>query len=130
MQRSDNGQWGLPGGHVDPGESVAEALAREVQEETGWRIARGALIGVYSDPVRQVIDYGGGSRVHSVNLCFAARPLEQGEPTTPEETLAQGFFPTDELPQPFVPIHEVRVADALRAFAAAAPGRPFEAVVR
>lgn len=114
MQRSDNGQWGLPGGHVEPGESLVDAVAREVHEETGWRIAVGDLIGVYSDPARQVIDYGGGNRVHSVNLCFAARALEPGEPTTPEETLDQGFFRTDALPEPFVPIHEIRVADALR----------------
>jgi 8-oxo-dGTP pyrophosphatase MutT (NUDIX family) len=29
-KRSDNGQWCLPGGAVDPGESVAEAIEREV----------------------------------------------------------------------------------------------------
>jgi ADP-ribose pyrophosphatase YjhB (NUDIX family) len=130
MQRSDNGQWGLPGGHVEPGESVVAAVAREVQEETGWRVAVGALIGVYSDPARQVIDYGDGNRVHSVNLCFAAMALEQGQPTTPEETLAQGFFATDALPEPFVPIHEIRVADALRGVAAEKFQRPIEVAVR
>ena len=34
-RRSDNGRWCLPGGGMDPGESVAEACAREVLEETG-----------------------------------------------------------------------------------------------
>jgi len=130
MQRSDNGQWGLPGGHVEPGESVAAAVAREVQEETGWRIAVDHLIGVYSDPARQVIDYGGGDRVHSVNLCFAARALAPGEPTTPEESLDQGFFSSDALPEPFVPIHAIRVADALCRGAVDALGRAEGVAVR
>ncbi len=34
-RRADNGQWCLPGGHVDPGETVAESCRREVEEETG-----------------------------------------------------------------------------------------------
>ena len=36
-----------------------------------------------------------------------------GAPTTPEETLDLGFFDEAALPRPFVPIHEIRVADAL-----------------
>ena len=46
MQRSDNGHWGLPGGYVEPGESVVAACAREVQEETGWAVEVGRLLGV------------------------------------------------------------------------------------
>lgn len=115
MQRSDNGCWGLPGGYVEPGESVVDATAREVLEETGVRVEVGALIGVYSDPARQVIEYDGGDRVQAVNLCFEGLAVGQGEPTTPEETLATGTFPADALPEPRVPIHDVRIADALDA---------------
>ena len=79
MRRSDNGDWGLPGGYVEIGESVAQAAAREVLEETGVRVEVGRLVGVYSDPSRQVIEYPDGRRVHAVNLCFEARPLGQGE---------------------------------------------------
>jgi ADP-ribose pyrophosphatase YjhB (NUDIX family) len=113
MQRSDNGSWGLPGGYVEPGESVADAVAREVLEETGVRIEPGRLVGVYSDPARQVIAYRNGERVQSVNLCFEARALATSLPTTPEETLATGYFAPDALPEPFVPIHEIRIRDAL-----------------
>jgi 8-oxo-dGTP pyrophosphatase MutT (NUDIX family) len=33
------GCWDIPGGHVEPGEEPLEALARELHEETGWRLA-------------------------------------------------------------------------------------------
>ena len=115
MQRSDNGHWGLPGGYLEPGESVQHAAAREVREETGWRVEIGRLVGVYSDPARQVIDYGDGRRVHAVNLCFSAEPREALAPTTPHEVLDIGFFGCDALPRPFVPIHEIRIADAFAA---------------
>lgn len=112
MQRSDNAHWGLPGGYVEPGESVAQAAAREVLEETGYRIEVGRLVGVYSDPQRQVIDYGAGRRVHAVNLCFEGVAVAAGKPTTPQETMALGFFSQDDLPDPFVPIHGIRIEDA------------------
>jgi ADP-ribose pyrophosphatase YjhB (NUDIX family) len=124
MRRSDNGHWGLPGGFVEIGESVSEAAQREVLEETGWSVELGSLIGVYSDPASQVVDYSSlanetgrsgmdRGRVQIVNLCFWAEAVEQGEPTTPEETLEMGFFPADLLPSPFVPIHRVRIEDGL-----------------
>jgi len=122
MRRSDNGFWGLPGGFVEVGESVADAAKREVAEETGWAVEIGSLIGVYSDPETQVVNYGqrkgsgkdgGDRRVQIVNLCFHAEAVEEGEMTTPDETLEMGFFETGKLPSPFVPIHSVRIEDGL-----------------
>lgn len=112
VQRSDNAHWGLPGGYVEPGESVVEATRREVREETGFEIEVGRLVGVYSDPATQVIEYPDRSRVQAVNLCFEAVAGREGLPTTPEEVLDRGFHPVRALPRPFVPIHEMRLADA------------------
>jgi len=114
MQRSDNAHWGLPGGYVEPGESVVQAAAREVREETGVQVEVGRLVGVYSDPAAMVIEYPDGRRVHAVNLCFEAEPIgAAGAPTTPDEALATGYFSIDALPEPLVPIHKVRIEDAV-----------------
>ena len=122
MRRSDNGFWSLPGGFVEIGESVAEAARREVLEETGWTVELGRLVGVYSDPKTQVVDYGrkkgpgaagGDRRIHVVNLCFEARAIAPGEATTPDESLEIGFFDPRALPEPLVPIQRVRIEDGL-----------------
>ena len=114
MRRSDNAHWGLPGGYVEPGESVRAAAVREVREETGFEVEIGRLVGVYSDPKTVVIDYGDRRRVQAINLCFEGLVKNRGQATTPHETLDVGFFEVAALPQPFVPIHEIRVQDAER----------------
>src|SRR5258706_141045 len=47
--------WNLPGGAVDPGETVAAGLRREVREETGLEVEVGQLVGVYSKPMKQEV---------------------------------------------------------------------------
>jgi ADP-ribose pyrophosphatase YjhB (NUDIX family) len=103
---------------MELGESVAAAAAREVYEETGVQVAVGRLIGVYSDPRMQVIEYPDGRRVQAVNLCFEADAIGSGAATTPDEVLATGYFAPDALPDPLVPIHRVRIEDAVARSAA------------
>jgi 8-oxo-dGTP diphosphatase len=76
-----HGVFTLPGGVVEVGETLVEAVAREVREETGMAIEPVALAGFRETIVRDAQD-----RVerHFVILCFAAR-WQAGEPVLNEE---------------------------------------------
>ena len=62
------GQWALPGGFVEVGETVEEAAVRETAEETGLAVEVARLIGVYSEPERD-------PRGHNVSVAFLVRVL-------------------------------------------------------
>lgn len=112
QQRGDNGYWGLPGGSVELGETVAEAVLREVAEETGYTVEIVRLVGVYSDPRHTVARYADGNAVQYVSSLFECRIIG-GSPTLCDETLALAWFAPDALPADFVPNHRPRLADAL-----------------
>jgi 8-oxo-dGTP diphosphatase len=75
------GVWTLPGGVVEAGETLTEALLREVAEETGMTVEPVALAGHREVVVR---DVGGRVSRHFVILCFASRWIA-GEPNLNEE---------------------------------------------
>lgn len=117
-KRSDNGQWCLPGGGMDPGESAAEACAREVGEETGLHVQVVRLVGVYSNP-HQVIEYADGNRFQILALNFEAQVVG-GELGISEETSEVGYFSLAEIEGMDLMAHHVeRIVDAFEGRAAA-----------
>jgi ADP-ribose pyrophosphatase YjhB (NUDIX family) len=118
QQRSDGGQWGLPGGSVEIGESVSDAVVREVQEETGLTVRVRRMVGVYSDPGLQVVRYPDGNVWHYVNVCFECA-VRTGELTTCDETLALRYFAPGRLPGTLLANHRIRIRDARARRAAA-----------
>jgi len=99
-RRSDIGWWNLPGGGMEAGESVDEALRREVREEVGIEIDIDFLVGVYSKPQKS-----------EVVLTFWCHP-RSGTPGTSDEVTESGYFPADRLPEPLLPKHRQRLLDA------------------
>jgi ADP-ribose pyrophosphatase YjhB (NUDIX family) len=75
------GLWTFPGGFVDLGESVEDAVHREIAEELGIEIGLGALVGVYSRADDRVV-------------LIVYRALAVGQPrTTPEAVEVRAFAP-------------------------------------
>jgi 8-oxo-dGTP pyrophosphatase MutT (NUDIX family) len=111
-RRADNGQWCLPGGRMESGESVAEACEREVLEETGLTVSVTRLVGVYSHS-DQLVVYPDGNKAHIVALHFEAEVIG-GELGLSNETTDYGYFTLQELEGlEFIGRHKERILDTL-----------------
>lgn len=85
IRRTDNGNWALPGGAMDPGESMTQAAVRETEEETGVQCEVTGLVGVYTNP-RHVIHYTSNDEVRQeCSLVYTARVIA-GEPRPSNES--------------------------------------------
>ncbi len=110
-RRTDNGRWCLPGGRMDPGESVAETCVREVREETGLEVEVVRLIGIYSSP-DVLVAYADGNRRQIVAAHFLVRVLG-GSLGLSDETTEYGYFSRAELDTlDLMEHHRPRIADS------------------
>lgn len=87
------GEWDMPGGFVEAGEAPADAILREVREETGLDVELLGVIGAYSSV------YGETGR-HTVDIGFHARLRGPATVTLSEEKSDAGWFALAELPAP------------------------------
>jgi 8-oxo-dGTP pyrophosphatase MutT (NUDIX family) len=98
-QRSDCGLWGLPGGKIEPGESVAEAAIREVQEETGLSVRVIRLLGFYSEPEGRIVLYPNAPHTFHLVDVFLEAAIVSGNLTLSAESRELRFVAPHELPQ-------------------------------
>jgi 8-oxo-dGTP diphosphatase len=93
IRRTDTGQWALPGGTLEWGETLRAAVQRELLEEAGATVLElGEVSGVYSDPGRD-------ARFHAVTIVVHATVAEpSGGPVNPVEIAEVALFTEDALP--------------------------------
>jgi 8-oxo-dGTP pyrophosphatase MutT (NUDIX family) len=110
--RTDNQLWALPGGAIEPGEEPADAVIREVWEETGLRILPLRISGVYGGETGYVT-YPNQDQVMIIAITFVCTVVEGEAKTDDDETLELRYFPVDALPENIMAKHHIRIGHAV-----------------
>lgn len=113
QKRKDVGQWCVISGHVEFGETVEQAIIREIAEETNTEASIKRLIGVYSNPESQTYVYGDRA-VQFITSYFEVQLKGKITPgfTNDESTELKYFLPL-QLPDDMARIHPAWLSDAL-----------------
>jgi ADP-ribose pyrophosphatase YjhB (NUDIX family) len=94
-RRTDNDLWALPGGVMEPGESISDTVVREVHEETGLHVRPRHVIAVYSDP-KHVFSYSDGEVRQEFSVCVACDVIG-GELEISDESTELKFLPAADI---------------------------------
>ena len=103
QKRSDTGEWCVPGGAMEPGETYIEAATRELYEEVGIKVSDLKLFGLYSGADRE-IHYPNGDIVYSLSVIFTTKSYSGEISDSDSEVLEHRFFDRDSIPKElFIP---------------------------
>lgn len=108
--RRDFGIWSLPGGACELGESVVEALHREVREETGLRVEAAELMGLYTGACYDVT-YPNGDQVQNFSATFHVSRWSGALTHDVTESYGVQWWPTTQLPPLLFPDTAERLTD-------------------
>jgi len=92
QRRSDDGRWNLPAGAIDPGESPAEAVVREVREETGLVVRPVRVAGVFGGRDGCRARYPNGDEVEFTAIVFECAAVGGALSCEGDETAELGWF--------------------------------------
>ena len=95
QRRRDTGQWALPMGKMELGETPSECAIRETREETGILVEVTGILGVFSDP-GHVVQYGDGEIRQEYEVILLARPVS-GKPSVNDEASGVGWVEPGDL---------------------------------
>lgn len=96
QRRRDTGQWAIPMGKQELGETVTQCAVRETGEETGIEVEVTGLLGIYSDPGHIVFYDSDGETRQEYEVILTGRPLS-GAPAVNDEATDVAWFAPDEL---------------------------------
>ncbi|GAA3244919.1 NUDIX domain-containing protein [Nonomuraea helvata] len=96
IRRSDNGNWAVPGGAIDLGESIPQAAIRETLEESGIVCEITGLVGTYSDPRHVILYTSNGEARQEFSIVLTARAIS-GEPTPSDESREVRWMPREQV---------------------------------
>jgi len=103
VKSTSQGHYFLPGGKVDPGESVVTALIREFQEELAWKIQPLQFIGCYEHSWRHKKKSGNLIDVMEINFLWACQRVDEKisleTPPSMEEKISFHWVPLHQLDQ-------------------------------
>lgn len=115
IKRADDGRWVPPGGVLELGETPQEGCAREVLEETGYRVEVGPLTGVYKNMKPGVVSLafrctltGGEARTSNESVAVSWRTLEEIRQDVPEARairVSMLWVPMERFPCEFMTAH-------------------------
>lgn len=103
--RADSKDWCYAGGSVELFESVEDAAARELLEETGLVADELTLLGVFSGQ-RMRYTYPNGDQVSNVDVVFICRRYHGTLAREVAEVDRLQFFPINALPEPFISVNQ------------------------
>ena len=95
VKEKEDGRWTLPGGWVDVGESPSEAVEREVEEESGYRVGAVRLLALWDRDKHPHPPMP----FHVYKVCFLCELLSGDPLAASMETEEVGFFAKDALPE-------------------------------